>query len=438
MNPFLFFISLGISCVTAIAALADTLTEKEVIAAVLRNNPSIKSARANWEAMKQRVPQARAWDDTMAEVAFEGVGSTMMDNASGVEWMLSQSLPVSGKNLSRSRAADAEARVEFEMLRRIELEKVNQARMAFFRLANGFLQMEINDKNRELTHQFAEISRVKYEAGLKTESDIFLAQTEEARLDETEANIRRDISDQQTLLNVLMNRSADASIKVKPIEFHETSFSHEKIEREALSLRPEILVANHRMDAGNAKLQLARREWIPDPQLWVKIHNYHNQNPPNQYDTGILFSIPWINYHKYAAGINETRSGFERAQQDRETARIEALGMARNQLRKIDTFARNYVLFRDKVVPLARKTVEASRASYESDKIGFIELISARRDLQNAESTMTEHLMNHEIAVAELDSLIGREPAGHDSGGGAQFDLNKRRDAAPTLSKTLK
>src|SRR5262245_34935275 len=34
-----------------------------VVIEVLSNNPALKSARANWEAMKERVPQARAWSD---------------------------------------------------------------------------------------------------------------------------------------------------------------------------------------------------------------------------------------------------------------------------------------------------------------------------------------------------------------------------------------
>ena len=42
------------------------LTVDQVLRDVLLNNPSLKAARANWEAMKQRVPQARAWEDLRA------------------------------------------------------------------------------------------------------------------------------------------------------------------------------------------------------------------------------------------------------------------------------------------------------------------------------------------------------------------------------------
>jgi outer membrane protein TolC len=41
----------------------DALSLNAVTASVFANNPAIKAARAKWESMKQRVPQAAAWDD---------------------------------------------------------------------------------------------------------------------------------------------------------------------------------------------------------------------------------------------------------------------------------------------------------------------------------------------------------------------------------------
>src|SRR5437763_16698877 len=53
---------------TPIPRHADTnpLSLDHVLRDVLQNNPSLKAARANWEAIKQRVPQARAWEDARA------------------------------------------------------------------------------------------------------------------------------------------------------------------------------------------------------------------------------------------------------------------------------------------------------------------------------------------------------------------------------------
>ena len=126
--------------------------------------------------------------------------------------MLEQEVPISGKNLSRSRAATAEARAAFEDLRRMELDLIMRARSAYARLANGYAQLEVNRRNTELLNQFVQISRSRYEAGVATQTDVLLAQTDAAKLLEAQADIERQISQEQSALNVLMNRPAQARL----------------------------------------------------------------------------------------------------------------------------------------------------------------------------------------------------------------------------------
>ena len=83
----------------------------------------------------------------------------------------------------------------------------------------------------------------------------------------------------------------------------------------------------------------------------------------------------------------------------------------RDQVKKIETSAAQYKLYRDKILPLARQTVEASRAAYEAGAGGFLELITTRRTLQDAEATALNYLANYETAVSELDAIVGNSAA---------------------------
>src|SRR5262245_50259758 len=169
------------------------LTEREVLRAVLQENQTLKAALAKWEMMKARVPQARAWEDLRAGVDWRAERSVNVPPNSFMDQtaMLEQEVPISGKNRSRSRAATAEARAAFEDLRRIELDIIMRARSAYARLANGYEQLEVNRRNSELLDQFVEISRSRYEAGVATQSDVLLAQTDSAKLLEARADIER-------------------------------------------------------------------------------------------------------------------------------------------------------------------------------------------------------------------------------------------------------
>ena len=131
-----------------------TLTEREVIRAMLQENQTLKAARAKWDMMKARVPQARAWDDLRAGVDWRAERSVNVPPNSFMDQtaMLEQEIPISGKNRSRSRAATAEARAAFEDLRRMELDLIMRARVCL-RAAGEWLRTARRESSQHRTAQ---------------------------------------------------------------------------------------------------------------------------------------------------------------------------------------------------------------------------------------------------------------------------------------------
>ncbi len=406
-----FVILILLSMVTGISAgsAADSLSRPELVGAILRDNPRLKAARAQWEAMKKRVPQARSWDDPMVGVDVERHGTTRFDTFTDNEWMASQAVPLSGKNLARGRVALAEAASTYEEVRRTELDVVSRAKAALARLTGAYGQLQINTRNQDLLKQFTEISRAKYESGTQSQADVLIAQTDLARLSETRTQLEREVSDQQTALNVLMNRRASEPLgRLPTLQFTPVTWQKEKLEGFALAHRPEIVMAQILVTAEKGRVQLARRQWIPDPRLRVEAREFRQSGGIQEYDTGIFFEVPWVNFSKYSAAVTETEKRLEAAEREYEATRTEIIGLVRDQLTKIETAAKNYRLFRDNIAPLANQSVESTRSSYESDKTSFLELVTVRRTLQDVDSTQLQHLVDHEVAVAELDAIIGR------------------------------
>jgi outer membrane protein TolC len=394
-----------------VATAAKVLSSRDVISAVLQENPRLRAARARWEMMKQRIPQAKAWEDPMVGVDVERHGTTRFDTYTDNEWMASQAIPIAGRNLARGRAASAEAIAAFEELRRTELDLVTEARAALARLSGAYQQVEINRRNQELLRQFTDISRAKYESGTQSQADVLIAQTDLARLAETQAQLEREVSDQESRLNVLMNRPAASTLNQPAnLSFTKVPWSRDKLEEFAFSHRPEVAIAAHKIEAEKARVQLARRQWIPDPRLRVEARQFRQFNGIHEYDTGIFFEVPWTNFKKYSANVAEAKSSLEATEEEYEAVRSEVRGLVRDQLTKIETAAHNYDLFRNNISPLANQAVETIRSSYESDKASFLDLITARRTLQDVDSAQLQHLVEHQVAVAELDAIIGRTP----------------------------
>src|SRR3569833_1977083 len=112
---------------------AEILSLDDVVREVLTNNPSLKAATANWQAMRARIPQARAWSDP--RVGFDQRVARFVSvprNAfSDEKLMVEQTLPVAGKNRLQAVAATADAASAFEELRRKQLDTVARTRAAF-------------------------------------------------------------------------------------------------------------------------------------------------------------------------------------------------------------------------------------------------------------------------------------------------------------------
>jgi outer membrane protein TolC len=362
--------------------------------------------------MKERVPQARAWEDLKSEFsAVAGRFVSIPPNAFTDQRLVAeQAVPISGKNRLRGTAAEAEAASAFADVRRRELELAAKARGAFYRLANGYAQLRIVDANIELLKQFARLSRAKYESGTKPESDVLAAETDASKLEESRFDILRQVSEAQSQLNVLMNRPAQSPIP-QPAELQAVMMHLDlpHLQSTALENRPEIVMAHKKIEAAEARMEATRREWIPDPNLRLEASRYNDSGQAvSELMAGVSINIPWLNRRKYRAAIEEARQMKISAEYELESAQKETLGLVRDAVNKAETLHHHVELFRDRILVLARQNASATQLAYENDRTAFFSLIDAQRTVKDAESMYWSHLADYLTAMAELEAIVGR------------------------------
>jgi cobalt-zinc-cadmium efflux system outer membrane protein len=390
-----------------------SLSLSEVTSAVLANNPAIKEALKKWNAASARIPQAEAWDDpkisgeSRVQRYVSIPPNAFTDQMVGVE----QVVPITGKNLARARVTAADALSAYEEVRRQQLDTIAAARASFFRLGNAYEQLEINRKNIESLKQIADISRAKYEAGTQSAADVLVTETDTSKLLEARRDLERQLSDEQSRLNQLMNRDAFVPLG-EPVaaSIEPSELSPSRLRPLLLTHRPEVKMAEAKIEAEKSKLQLAHREWIPDPAIGVKGQRYNDAaQAVSELDVGVSFTVPWVNFRKYSAEVREASEELGAAQQGLDRSRKEALRLLRDQLEKIETFHHHVELFNDKLVPQARQAFEANRLAYESGKASFLDWITSQRVLREVEATARMHLTDYQVAVAELEAIIGAQ-----------------------------
>jgi outer membrane protein TolC len=385
----------------------------EVTSAVLINNPAIQQSLRKWGAAKARVTQEAAWDDlrvggsSRAARFVDVAPNAFTDQIASVE----QIIPLTGKNLVRARIAAADAVGAFEQARREQLDVLAKARASYFRLINAHAQLELNRKNLVSLRQIAEVSRSRYEVGKANAAEPLAGEVEASKLLESEQDILRNISSEQSQLNVLMNRDAFAPLgQPEETQIKSLHISMEQSRELAVANRPEIKIAQAKIDMENSRLGLARRNWIPDPAIKVEAQRYNDsRQAASEVDAGVSFTVPWVNPGKYSAAVREAKENLAAAQQGYDRTNAESLGLLRDALEKVHTTKHHVDLFREKLVPQARQAFEANQFAYETGKASFLEWITAQRNLRDLEAMSQQHIADYHAALAELEAVIGTD-----------------------------
>jgi len=392
---------------------AGQLTLNDAVMSALENNPTIKAARAKWESARQRIPQAAAWEDPKLTfnsllgrfVSIPANGFT--DQALTVEQMI----PLSGKNRSQERIAAAEAVAEFESFRRQQLDVIENTKASYFRLANLYVLLDLNDQEEATLSQTLDATKAKFEVGTQSQADYSTTDVERQKVIEARRDLEQKLSDEQTKLKVLMNRDPFSPLG-RPVlgEALESDLSPDRLRRLTLENRPEVRQAQAMEIAASAKIQLAKRAWIPDPSVSLQAEHYNaGSQAVSEVNAGVSINLPWFNGKKYRAGEFEAQSDSLAAKEASDSAQTEAIGMLRDQLEKIHTLHDHIELYRDRLLPTARQTVSSYQADYETDKTTLIQVLTAENNLRDLETMYNQHLTDYRVAIAELEALVGTD-----------------------------
>jgi len=390
---------------------STSLSMSQVIASVLANNPMIQSGRTKWFAAKERIPQAAAWEDLKVgtNVVLGRFVSVPANAFTDQMVSIEQIIPLSGKNRSKERAAAAEALGAFEEARRQELDVIAKAKASYYQIANFYQLLDINKADEASLVQSVDTTRAKFEVGTQVQADLLLAENERQKIIEARRDIEQKLSDEESALNVLMNRDPFAPVGHPTVNGDNSlPAPPEKLRHLVLTNRPEVREAQTKVTAAKAKLELAKREWIPDPTVSLEAERYNAASQfVSQVGGGVSINVPWLNGKKYRAEEREAQGELSAAESDFISAQTESLGLLRNQLEKIETLHHHIELYRDNLLPTARQTVASYQADYETDKATLLVLLSSQRNLRELETMYNQDLTDYRVALAELESLVG-------------------------------
>lgn len=386
----------------------NELTVGDYVGEVRRRNPSLQAAMAAWNAAAERYPQEVAFDDPMFQSMFAPASlSGASDVPSSFYVGVAQKIPWRGKRALRGARADAEAdAASFDYLE-AELRVALAAQIAFFDYYLVYRNLELNRANVAAWQKIRANAKAKYEANQVTQQDLLQADVELAKREQRRIDLVQMKHTATARLNALLHRGPELPLPPPPArlplgrELPEAA----QLRELALTQRPELSAQASRIEAERNSVALAYKEFYPDfefmgryDQFWID----HEQRA----QLGMNMNLP-VNKSRRRAAVREAVFKVSKMQAEYEQQVANIRQDVQTAYARTEAGGQTLRLFIDKLLPAAEDNVSAAVSAYEANKLDFLRLVEAQRQLIELQESQQGALAQYHRDLAELERATG-------------------------------
>ena len=192
---------------------------ESLVAEALARNPDLHAAQSAIAAAQTSTERARALPDPMVSVTYTNDGwapSLGGMPMTTLGFMVSQSLPYSGKRDLRAALAASQARQFEPALARARLALEGAVRRAYYGLLLARELQALTDEQRELRQQIEVVARARYAVGQGAQPDVLRVQTEVTRIEQRAIEQAAEAEVRLAEINRLLARPLDTPLATPP------------------------------------------------------------------------------------------------------------------------------------------------------------------------------------------------------------------------------
>jgi outer membrane protein, heavy metal efflux system len=409
----------------ALLASSTALAEKPTPLLVLlneslRQSPEIAAAQARAAAAAARIAPAGALDDPMAETGI--VNAPLAPFSLRREEMtmqmlgLSQRLPFPGKRGLRTEVARGDAAALEATALDARDQVLREIRMNYEELAATDAERAVVESMRATLEEYVTVAETRYGVGAAAQTDVLQAETQLARVRQQLLELVRRRFELQAALAQLTGRGAG----IAPVGAAEQRLQAAPPTLETLLAgsveRPRAAALAAEAARARSQVALMQREFYPD--FDVKLSYGRRERAPDGMPRDDMISLTLgVNLPVWRRQRLDPQVAEARAMVTEREAMLNALRLeTRAQLTQrhaLATQARQSVALYDAtLLPAATAAVNSAEASYRVGRVDFLTLLETRMRLFEAQMARVAAVAEHNRALADLDYLAGRPPAG--------------------------
>jgi cobalt-zinc-cadmium efflux system outer membrane protein len=402
---------------TAFSALGQTPAASmptplsQLLAEAGANNPQISAADHGARAAWQMAPQVTTLPDpkfsyqqlsvgspkpfagyTNSDFAYIGVGA-------------SQELPYPGKLHARGAVAERDADTKLAEVEVTRAGISDAVKAVYLQLAYLQQTLGILRQNEAVIDQLIQDATAHYQVGQGMQQDVLQAQVNRTKIVKEITMHHQLMGQAQAHLKGLLSRD-QGSPDIVTEDLIDTPFQRTSNELLAMIRQnnPQIQVDASSIRKQDAQLASAKREGKPDFEV-----GYIYQNTDRKYRDYYMFTfdVRFPRKGRVNAEIAEATEGRSESQQTLNAHLQQQLAEVQEGYVKATSDEELLKEYREGLVPQSDAAYRATLSAYASNREPFIHVLSYFTDLLSLKLEYAQTLVDHEAALAHLETLTG-------------------------------
>lgn len=377
------------------------------------SNTQISAATHAWKAATHAAQQSTILPDPQFTVQSYSVGSPRPlagfsnSDFAYIGFGASQEVPYGGKLRLKGETAVAESKMQLAQVDLLRSSITDRIKVLYLRLAYLDATLSILGRNDAVLKLTIETGLSRYSLGQGSQAEVLRAQIEHTKILREVTLHHEEMGQLQASLKQLLHRvQTSPSIVAEPLSLTSLHCSAEEMQNLVVAQNPAVYVGTASVHKQDSQLKSAQREGKPDFNV-----GYMFQQTGNKYRDYYMLTVSMRlpRRKRVEAGVAEAAESLERSRQELDSQVQEQQAEVQKQYITVVGNAELLAEYQEGLLPQARAALDAEQTTYQSGKQGLVPVLSSLLALLSFEHDYQQALLDHETAIAHLETLTGAQ-----------------------------
>ena len=397
------------SVLIAGSAVAQDLRLEDLLAEAMKNSPEILAYRDRIEAARQRIPQAGSLPDPQLTFGYqnEGFSRYTYGQELGAQWMFgaSQQFLFPGKRALKGEMALRDAESQEAMFELLKLKTASRVRELYYDLFLAHKNLDLLAGRQDLFSRIEELALARYGTGKAMQQEVLMAQTEKYMLLEKETMYRQKIQSLDAMIQAAIGRQSGAPLgRPEAPSYRPFLTGADEAVGMALSHSPEVQSRSKMIEAANAKVSMAKKEYFPDFSINAGYLNRTGEFK-DMWSLSSTVNIPIYFKSKQEPALREAKALLSQAKQELAAVKLMITAAVRDNVSMVQSADKLMGLYKTALIPKNTQDVEAALSGYATGRTEAIVVLSRLKALIDYENQYWFQFVEREKAISRLHAI---------------------------------